>query len=79
MIEIMYTSSRDMSTALNDKKGLAEIRKESLNIYNRIHSIAEDVLFVEKVAEQYSGYPVIRAVHFFSLAGRRSNGHSQQT
>jgi hypothetical protein len=68
-----------MSTALDDKKGLAEIRKEYLNIYNRIHSIAEDALFVDKVAEQYSEYLVIRAVHFLLLSGRHSNGHSQRT
>ena len=62
-----------MSTAPHVKKELAEIRKESLNIYNRIHSIAEDSLFVENVAEQYSGYPVIRAVHPLLLAGLHSN------
>ena len=49
-----------------DKKELAEIRKESLDIYNRIHSIAEDSHFVEKVAEHYSEYPVIRAIYFLS-------------
>lgn len=65
-----------MSIALYDKKGLAEIRKESLNIYNRIRSIAEDALFVEKVAEQYSEYPVIRAVYFLLLVGLHSNGYS---
>lgn len=68
-----------MSTALYDRKGLAEIRKESLDIYNRIHSIAEDALFVEVVAEQYNGYPVIRAVRFLSSDGLHSNGDSQQT
>ena len=51
-----------MSTLLYDKRGLAEIRKESLDIYNRIHSIAEDALFVERVAEHYGEYPVIRAI-----------------
>lgn len=51
-----------MSTSLYDKKEVAEIRKESLDIYNRIHSIAEDALFVEKVAEHYCEYPVIRAI-----------------
>ena len=68
-----------MSIALYDKKGFAEIRKESLDIYNRLHSIATDALFVEKVAEHYSEYPVIREIHFFLLARRHSNGHSQQT
>jgi len=68
-----------MSSPPHDKKELAEIRKESLDIYNRIHSIAEDALFVEKVAEHYSEYPVIRAVHFLSLTGPDSNGNPQQT
>ncbi|KAF9788173.1 initiator tRNA phosphoribosyl transferase [Thelephora terrestris] len=59
MIEIAHASHKNMSITLYDKKGLAEIRKESLDIYNRIHSIAEDALFVEQVAEQYDGYPII--------------------
>jgi hypothetical protein len=63
-----------MWTSLHDKRELAEIRKESLGIYNRIHSIAKDALFVEKVAEHYSEYPVIRAIHFLSLAGPDLNG-----
>lgn len=69
-----------MSITPYDKKGLAEIRKESLDIYNRLRSIAEDALFVERVAEQYNQYPVIRAARFLLLlAGRHSNVHSQQT
>ena len=68
-----------MSVSLHDKKEVAEIRKESLDIYNRIRSIAEDALFVEKVAECYGEYPVIRAVHLLSLAGPDSNGDPQQT
>ena len=58
-----------MSTSPHDKKEHAEIRKESLDIYNRVHSIAEDALFVEQVAEHYNGYPIIRAAYFLSLAG----------
>jgi len=68
-----------MSSSLRGKKELSEIRKESLDIYNRIHSIAEDALFVEKVAEHYDGYPVIRAAHFLSLAGPDLNRDLQQT
>ena len=56
-----------------------EIRKESLDIYNRIHSIAEDSLFVEQVAVHYSEYPVIRAVRFSSLGGLELNRNPQQT
>lgn len=62
-----------MPTPLNDKKELAEIRKESLDIYNRIHSIAEDSFFVEKVVEHYNKYPVIRAASPLSLAGPELN------
>ncbi|THH32491.1 hypothetical protein EUX98_g1661 [Antrodiella citrinella] len=39
---------------------LALLRKESLDIFNRIHSIAEDVLFVEVVGKAYPGLPVLR-------------------
>ena len=68
-----------MPTSSNDRKELAEIRKESLDIYNRIHSIAEDSLFVEKVVEHYSEYPVIRAVCFSTLTGPELNRNPQQT
>lgn len=64
-----------MSSALHDKKELAEIRKESLDIYNRIHSIAEDALFVERIAEEYDGYPMIRAAHFPFSVGLHSDGN----
>ena len=70
MIEITQIScKKTMPTLLYGKKELAEIRKESLDIYNRIHSIAQDSLFVEKVAEHYSGYSIIRAIRFLPLAG----------
>ena len=80
MIEIVrMLPAKIMSTSLYDKKELTEIRKESLDIYNRIHSIAEDALFVEKAAKHYDGYPIIRAAHFLSLAGPDSNRDLQQT
>lgn len=78
MIEITHLPW-DMSAALYNKSGLAEIRKESLDIYNRIHSITEDALFVEKVAEQYDEYPVIRVSRSLSLNGLYSTTSSQQT
>lgn len=68
MIEITrFSCKKVMSTLPYDKKELAEIRKESLDIYNRIHSVAEDLLFVEKVAKHYNDYPIIRATHFLLL------------
>lgn len=51
-----------MPIPLDSGKELAEIRKESLDVYNRIHSIADDSLFVERVVENYSEFPVIRTV-----------------
>ncbi|KAF5317384.1 hypothetical protein D9611_003701 [Ephemerocybe angulata] len=37
----------------------SEIRKESLDIYNRLHSIDEDVSFVNGVHEAYRGLPLV--------------------
>jgi len=80
MIEITRTiSSKTMPTSPSDGKELAEIRKESLDTYNRIHSIAADSLFVAKVVEHYSEYPVIRAVPFASSVGQELNRNPQQT
>jgi hypothetical protein len=76
---ILSTSQKTMSTPLHNKKELAEIRKESLDIYNRIHSVAEDALFVERVAEHYGEYPVIRAIHSLSSPGPDLNGGKQRT
>ncbi len=36
-----------------------EIRKLSNDLYNRLHSIAEDSKFVDRVQESYSRYPVV--------------------
>ncbi|KAI0629429.1 initiator tRNA phosphoribosyl transferase [Trametes polyzona] len=40
-------------------EALAYVRKESLDIYNRLHSIAEDVHFVQRVHESYPDLPVL--------------------
>ncbi len=39
---------------------LAHIRRESLDVFNRIHSVAEDVQFVRAVAAAYD-LPILRA------------------
>lgn len=41
-------------------QAMIELRKETLNIYNRIHSIVEDVLFVEEVHRVYLNLPILR-------------------
>ena len=40
----------------------AYLRKESLDIYNRIRSIAEDIHFVERVHEVYPNLPILRGL-----------------
>lgn len=42
---------------------LAHLRKESLDVYNRLHSIAEDAEFVREVCSMFErdgGIPVVR-------------------
>ncbi|KAH9855925.1 initiator tRNA phosphoribosyl transferase [Lenzites betulinus] len=40
-------------------EALAYVRKESLDVYNRLHSIAEDVHFVRQVYEAYPDIPIL--------------------
>ena len=47
----------------------AYLRKESLDIYNRIHSIAEDIRFVDHVREVYPSLPILRA--FFCIPSKK--------
>ena len=70
-------SSASAAAAMAAKE-LKEIRKDSLGIYNRIQSIAEDALFVENIAQRYTAYPVIRAVRLLSSAGLDSDRYSKQ-
>lgn len=42
------------------KKIQEEIRKETLDAYNRLHSIHEDITFVQRVHETYPNLPMIR-------------------
>lgn len=79
MIEIATPPPETMPASPSDRKELAEIRKESLDIYNRIHSIAEDSIFVAKVVEHYNEYPAIRAVRSSSLIRTELNRNPQQT
>lgn len=45
---------------LDEELALSHLRKESLDLYNRIHSIFEDVAFVNEVRASYPQLPVIR-------------------
>ena len=50
-----------MANNSNDNNALSYIRKESLDIYNRLHSIAEDATFVQEVHEAYPDAPLLRS------------------
>jgi hypothetical protein len=43
---------------------LATLRKESLDIYNRLHSIEEDITFVNSIQSHYSNFPLLRECVF---------------
>jgi hypothetical protein len=43
----------------------AYIRRESLDIYNRLHSIEADIAFVNQVRTAYPTFPIIRIVLSF--------------
>ncbi|KAM6502955.1 tRNA A64-2'-O-ribosylphosphate transferase [Amanita muscaria] len=43
---------------MSDRDALAYLRKESGDIYNRLHSIEEDIHFVQHVRAAYPNYPI---------------------
>jgi hypothetical protein len=50
-----------MPLQLDDvSSALVQIRKESLDTYNRLHSIEEDIAFVNLVHDKYRDLPLIR-------------------
>jgi hypothetical protein len=64
--------SQDVSSAL------AQIRRESLDMYNRLHSIAEDVAFVNLVHGMYAGLPLMREYASLDCRCRPTEVHSDQ-
>ena len=60
----------------------AHIRRESLDIYNRLHSIKADITFVDQVRTAYPSFPLIRTVpcYFsFHLSYHLTKFHGQRT
>ncbi|KAL7277741.1 hypothetical protein ACG7TL_008680 [Trametes sanguinea] len=49
----------EFDARLSNAEALAYVRKESLDIYNRLHSIQEDVRFVFQVHQAYPSLPVL--------------------
>ena len=46
-------------------QALAYLRKESLDIFNRLHSVLEDIRFVEQVHKGYPHLPILRTYDLF--------------
>ena len=46
-------------------EALAHIRKESLDLYNRLHSIEEDISFVDSVRRAYPSQAFLRDIQLF--------------
>jgi len=40
---------------------LSYLRRESADIYNRLHSIEEDIAFVNRVRKAYPEIPILRS------------------
>lgn len=51
---------REFDPEQESRHVMAYLRTESLDLYNRIHSVAEDVLFVESVRQSYPDIPLLR-------------------
>ena len=56
----------DFNIKQANAEALAYVRKETLDLYNRLHSIAEDVHFVEEVRQAYPELPILRECHVVS-------------
>ena len=50
-------------------QALAYVRKESLDIFNRIHSVKEDVRFVGHTHEAYPELPILRMFFLIMYSG----------
>lgn len=55
-----------LSAKRETASALSQLRKESLDLYNRIHSVAEDVNFVNQVLSAYPHLPVLRKDYPFA-------------
>jgi hypothetical protein len=50
----------DLHLALpNQSEAFKAIRKECLDVFNRLHSINEDASFVSSIAHAYPSFPVV--------------------
>lgn len=52
---------------------LSYLRKESLDIFNRLHSIEEDIAFVSQVRNAYPTIPLLRLSNLVSSEWLNAN------
>jgi len=48
-------------TASGSTDALSYLRKETLDIYNRLHSVEEDIDFVQQIHDAYPDTPLLRS------------------
>jgi hypothetical protein len=56
----MPISSSEPSIIAESKNARKEIRQETNDIYNRLHSIAEDAAFISRIAALYPNFFIFR-------------------
>lgn len=57
-------------------KTFSHLRKESLDVYNRLKSIEEDIKFVNQVHDAYPDFPLLRTRSNFIRVQNPSRSHS---
>lgn len=64
-----FNKTAPLDSLQNDTRlsALHHLRKESLDIYNRLHSIAEDIEFVKSVRAAYPHLPILRECYSIIL------------
>ncbi|KAF8150611.1 initiator tRNA phosphoribosyl transferase [Crassisporium funariophilum] len=55
----MHTNVENALPVQENINALSYLRKESLDIYNRLHSVEEDIAFVEQVQQAYPDIPIL--------------------
>ena len=61
-----------LSNTTAEAEALSYLRRESLDIYNRLHSIEEDVKFVNQVRQAYPSFAFLREFYSFAWNPRTS-------
>lgn len=55
------TCAHSISDGMDSPDALAYLRKESVDIFNRLHSIREDIDFVSQIHAAYPDTPILRS------------------